>query len=182
MKCAWVYDTNELMQAYHDYEWGKPTHDERMLFELLSLELMQAGLSWQTIIDKRQALCEAFFNFEIKKVARITDQQLEELMKNSKIIRNRKKIRAIINNAQVLVKLHAKKQSLNDLLWQYVDYQPIINHYTKPTQVPSQTQLSKKIATDLKKMGFKFVGPTIIYSFLQASGIVNDHLDGCPCK
>lgn len=182
MQCAWAYDASQEMQAYHAKEWGKPQYDEQKLFEILALEIFQAGLSWQTILHKRTALRQAFCNFEIEKVAQLTPTDVAYMLTNPQIIRNRRKIQAVITNAKLLVKLHAKKHSLSDLIWSYVAYRPIVNQWQHPDEIPSQTPLAKQIAHDLKKLGFTFIGPTIVYSFLQASGVVNDHLMGCPYK
>lgn len=182
MQCAWAYDVSQEMQAYHADEWGKPQYDEQKLFEILALEIFQAGLSWQTVLHKRAAFRQVFFNFEIAKVAALDSRDVEQLIANPQIIRNRRKIQAVIDNARLLVRLHANKHSLSELIWNYVDYRPIINQWQHPDEIPGQTPLAKQIATDLKKLGFSFIGPTIIYSFLQASGVVNDHLVGCPNK
>lgn len=181
-KCSWAYKAKNNMQVYHTTEWGKETHEERLLFELMSLELMQAGLSWQIVLDKRAAFQAAFCNFVPEKIVNLSSTEVSSLEKNSAIIRNRRKISAIINNARVTVRLHQKGQSLNDLLWSYVSYQPVVNHWRHPEQVPSQTALSQKISRDLKKVGFQFMGPTIVYSYLQAAGLVNDHLENCQDK
>lgn len=180
--CSWAYGAQENMRLYHDKEWGKETHDERLLFELLSLELMQAGLSWQTILNKRVALRENFCNFEPQKIAALTNADLNRIAADPRIIRNRRKIAAIKNNAEVLCALYPKGQSLNSILWSYVLGKPQDNHWRHAEEVPAQTTLSRQISQDLKKAGFKFVGPTIVYSFLQASGMVNDHLENCSHK
>ncbi|MCP0887668.1 DNA-3-methyladenine glycosylase I [Ligilactobacillus sp. WILCCON 0076] len=177
-KCNWCYASKEL-ELYHDNEWGKPVYDEREIFELLSLELMQAGLSWQTVLRKRDAFRIAFYDFKIEKIASFDEKKIEELVHNSGIIRNRQKIEAIINNARIL---NQKDISLKKLLWKYVDETPILNQWESIEQVPAQTKLSRQMARDFKKLGFKFVGPTIMYSFMQATGLVNDHIIGCPCK
>ena len=177
-RCDWA-DSDPKMQAYHDKEWGHPEHDEQKLFELMSLELMQAGLSWQTVLNKRPALREVFYNFDIQKVRQMDQTDVIRLMQDTRIIRNRLKIEAIINNAKVVYQLKQAGLSLDELLWQTVDYKPCINHFTKPEQVPAKTQTSLELAKKLKKQGFKFLGPTIVYSLMQAAGLVNDHLVGC---
>ncbi|KRL04186.1 DNA-3-methyladenine glycosylase I [Liquorilactobacillus oeni DSM 19972] len=170
------------MIAYHDNEWGKVHKDERDIFELLSLEIMQAGLKWELILKRRQAIKRAFDNFEIAKVALFTDAKIETLMQNSQIIRNRRKILAITNNARVLLQLQKNGFIFSKYLWHFTEGRPINNNWQFSEQVPAKTPLSAKIALDLKKMGFNFVGPTIIYSFLQATGVVNDHIETCSFK
>ncbi|WP_282709117.1 DNA-3-methyladenine glycosylase I [Ligilactobacillus sp. Marseille-Q7487] len=182
MQCAWIYDTTPEMKAYHDDEWGKEKHDDCQLFEFLALEILQAGLSWQIVLAKRPALRTAFANFDVQKVAQMDEMQIQELLNNPNIIRNRRKIEAIINNAKLVVKLKRQGHSLDELVWNYVDYQPLNNHWKYPEEIPNQTKLSSQIAKDFKKLGFSFLGPTIVYSFLQAVGVVNDHLEGCSCK
>lgn len=181
-ECGWAIDANEQMQRYHATEWGKETHDERLLFELLSLEMMQAGLSWQTVLNKRAAFQEDFCNFEPQQVANLTVADLAKLTTDARIIRNPQKINAIYHNAQLVVKLEQQGKSLDQILWGYVDGKPVVNHWRHPEEVPAQTILSRRIAKDLKRLGFKFVGPTIIYSLLEATGIVNDHLESCAHK
>ena len=177
-RCNWA-DISPEMTTYHDEEWGKPCHDDQKLFELMSLELMQAGLSWQTILAKRQAFREVFYDFDPNKVSQMTETDVKRLLADPRIIRNERKILAIINNAQLVVKLQQQGKSLADLLWQEVDFSPKNNQFTVEKQVPAKTELSESIAKKLKKQGFKFMGPTIVYSLMQASGMVNDHLVGC---
>ena len=181
MKCAWAYDTTPAMRTYHDDEWGNPQHDDQRLFELLSLEIFQAGLSWQTILQKRPALRQAFATFNIDRVAAFGPLDVDRLVADPAIIRNRRKILAVINNAQVCQQIK-REQSLDEYFWRMVGGEPIINHWHSPTEVPAQTALAQTISQVMKKRGFKFVGPKIIYSFMQASGMVNDHLDGCSRK
>ncbi|WP_105956794.1 DNA-3-methyladenine glycosylase I [Apilactobacillus quenuiae] len=173
-RCTWVGD-NALMQKYHDDEWGRPCHDDRELFELLSLEIMQAGLSWKTVLNKRNNFRKAFNNFDITKAMKMNDQ-VEDLMSNVGIIRNRLKIKAIINNAKVI---HNMKASFNDYIWQFIDNKPINHHHTNHSQIPSTDQKAKLISQQMKKDGFKFTGPVTIYSFMQAAGLVNDHETNC---
>ena len=177
-RCNWA-DISPEMTTYHDEEWGKPCHDDQKLGELRSLELMQAGLSWQTILAKRQAFREVFYDFDPNKVSQMTETDVKRLLADPRIIRNERKILAIINNAQLVVKLQQQGKSLADLLWQEVDFSPKNNQFTAEKQVPAKTELSESIAKKLKKQGFKFMGPTIVYSLMQASGMVNDHLVGC---
>ncbi|KRK32794.1 DNA-3-methyladenine glycosylase I [Loigolactobacillus bifermentans] len=178
-RCDWAEHADSLMTAYHDQEWGVPTTDERKTFELLTLELMQAGLSWQTVLNKRDHFRQAFDNFEVTKIARYDDQAVQRLRHDAGIIRNRLKIAAVIHNAQVLVAWHQQGQTLNDWLWAYVAYQPIVHRYATMAEMPTQTPLAQQISKDLKKADFRFVGPTIIQSLLQALGIFDDHLAGC---
>ncbi len=164
---------------YHDNEWGRPVHDDDKLFEMLTLEFMQAGLSWITVLNKREAFREVFDGFDPHKVALYGDAKFQELMANEKIIRNRLKITAAINNAKVFLEIAEKNGSFDKFIWKYVDYTPITGHQEKHEGWLSTTPLSDKISKDLKKMGFKFVGSTTIYAFMQATGMVNDHLPEC---
>ncbi|WP_125567849.1 DNA-3-methyladenine glycosylase I [Companilactobacillus insicii] len=181
MRCPWA-DSSEEMQSYHDKEWCKVSHDERYFFEMLTLELSQAGLSWSTIIKRREGYREVFDNFDIDKVAKFDESKKKQLLQDSRIIRNKLKVSATINNAQLIKKMHEKNQKFSDYIWSFVDNKPIINHYNDLSEMPAQTALSERISKDLKKRGFRFVGPTIIYSFLQAVGVINDHLDSCDFK
>ncbi|TPR43929.1 DNA-3-methyladenine glycosylase I [Apilactobacillus micheneri] len=173
-RCAWVND-NQLMQQYHDHEWGRPCHDDQKLFELLSLEMMQAGLSWQTVLNKRANFRKAFYNFDINKVSKM-DNQIDLLMQDAGIIRNRLKINAIINNAKVIQNLDT---SFNDYVLQFVDNKPINHHFNNHKQIPSTDNVAKNMSNQMKKDGFKFAGPIVIYSFMQAAGLVNDHEANC---
>ncbi len=168
-----------IYEKYHDNEWGRPVYDDYKLFEMLVLEGMQAGLSWITVLKKRDAYSKAFDNFDTKKIALYDDKKIEELMLNAGIIRNRLKINSIIINAKLFLKI-METGSFSDMLWKYVDNKPIVGHYKSFKDMPLTTAISDKISKDLKKMGFKFVGTTIIYSFMQAVGMVNDHLMECP--
>ena len=160
---------------YHDNEWGRPVHDDRSLFEMLTLESMQAGLSWQTVLNKREAFRAAFDGFDTEKVANYDDAKVQELMADKGIIRNRMKIDAAINNARMFIKVKETYGSFDKFIWAYVDNKPFVGH----ENWPSRTPLSDRISKDLKKMGFKFVGSTTVYAFLQATGIVNDHKPEC---
>jgi len=164
---------------YHDNEWGRPVHDDCKLFEMLILEGAQAGLSWITVLKKREAYREAFDGFDPKKVALYDDAKIEELMANAGIIRNRLKINAAIINAKLFLKIAEKHGSFDKFIWSFVDYAPIVGHWEKFEEMPITTPISDQISKDLKKQGFKFVGSTIIYSFMQAVGMVNDHLKVC---
>lgn len=177
-RCAWVGNT-QIYQDYHDHEWGRPVHDDGKLFEMLILESMQAGLSWITVLNKREGFREAFDGFDPHKIIQYGDTKIEELMGNEKIIRNRLKIMATINNAKVFLEVAQKHGNFNQLIWQYVNHTPIIGHWKKIEDVPASTPLSDQISKDLKKMGFKFVGSTTIYAFMQAIGMVNDHITTC---
>ena len=164
---------------YHDNEWGRPVHDDGKLFEMLILEGAQAGLSWITVLKKREAYREAFDGFDPNKVALYNDTKIEELMKNEDIIRNRLKINAAVNNARLFLGIIEKYGSFDKFIWGYVDNKPITGHWEKLEDMPATTLISDKISKDLKKMGFKFIGSTIIYSFMQATGMVNDHITDC---
>lgn len=177
-RCSWAGST-AIYRDYHDNEWGRPVHDDGRLFEMLILEGMQAGLAWITVLNKRVAFREAFDGFDPARVARYGDAKIQELMVNEKIIRNRLKINAAVINAQVFLDVIEKCGGFNKMLWDYVDYAPVIGHWEKIEDVPATTPLSDKISKDLKKMGFKFVGSTTIYAFMQAIGMVNDHITDC---
>lgn len=178
-RCPWCLGS-QLYKDYHDHEWGRPVREEQKMFEFLILETFQAGLSWITILNKRENFRTAFHNFDIEKVASMDDLDVEELLHNKGIIRNRQKIEAAINNARVLKGLHSKGKRLVDILWRYVDGTPIDNQRRGMAEVPAVTELATKISKDLKKIGFKFIGPTTMYAHMQASGMVNDHLVTCP--
>lgn len=178
--CPWGSATPEL-QIYHDQEWGKPQYDPQKLFELLCLETYQAGLSWQTVLKKRAAFREDFLQFDPQSVAKMTDADIERLMQDPRIIRNRLKLTDTVINARALIELEAT-EGFETYLWSFVEGQPIVNQPLTASEVPAQSALSQRISKDLKKRGFKFVGPTIIYSFLQGAGLINDHLVGCSAK
>ena len=178
IRCSWVGNM-PIYIDYHDNEWGRPVHDDVKLFEMLTLESMQAGLSWITILKKREAFREAFDGFDPNKVALYDDTKIQELMANDKIIRNRLKINAAIINARIFLYVIEKYGSFDKFIWNYVEYIPITGHWKKQEDLPTTTSLSDKISGDLKKMGFKFVGSTTIYSFMQAVGMVNDHIMDC---
>ncbi len=179
-RCPWA-GTEQIYIDYHDKEWGVPLHDDRRLFEMLILEGMQAGLSWITVLKKREDFRRAFDNFNAEKIARYTDKKIEQLMQNEKIIRNRRKITATVNNAKAFLEIQKEFGSFDKFIWSYVDGKPIVNRFETMSNVPANTPLSDKISRDLKKRGFNFVGTTIIYSFMQAVGMVDDHLTSCPC-
>lgn len=178
IRCSWAGNTPRYID-YHDNEWGRPVHDDVKLFEMLILEGMQAGLAWITVLNKREAFREAFDGFDPNKVALYSDAKIQELMANEKIIRNRLKINAAVSNAKAFLKVIEEYGSFDKFIWGYVDYAPIIGHWVKQNDLPASTPLSDKVSKDLKRMGFKFVGSTIIYSFMQAIGMVNDHITSC---
>lgn len=177
-RCAWG-SSNPLMIAYHDTEWGVPLHDDRLLFEFLVLEGMQAGLSWSTILNKRENFRAAFHQFEVARVARYTQRDVERLLKNAGIIRNRLKIEAAINNAQRFIEVQNEFGSFDAYIWGFVDGRPIQNGWRSMQEIPAKTPLSDVISKDLLKRGFKFVGSTIVYAHMQATGMVNDHTVDC---
>ncbi len=176
-RCCWA--TTELYKEYHDREWGKPVHDDRRLFEMLILEGMQAGLSWLTILNKRVAFREAFDQFDYQKIALYDETKIDALMQNANIVRNRLKIKSAITNAQQFIRIQEEYGSFDAFIWSYVDNKPIHNHFKSEAEVPAATPLSDKISKDLKKRGFKFVGSTIVYAYMQSIGIVNDHVKRC---
>jgi len=181
-RCFWANTSPEYFE-YHDNEWGRPVHDDIKLFEMLTLEGMQAGLSWLTILRKRDAFREAFDGFDPEKVALYDEAKIEELMSNKNIIRNRLKIVSTVNNAKLFLEIQKKYGSFDKMIWSYVDNEPIAGNWERFEDIPLTTPISDKISKDLKKMGFNFVGTTIIYSFMQAVGMVNDHLADCfVCK
>ncbi|MDD3669208.1 MAG: DNA-3-methyladenine glycosylase I [Alphaproteobacteria bacterium] len=178
-RCAWVPENNPLYQKYHDEEWGVPVHDDRKLFEMLILEGAQAGLSWETVLKKREGYRAAFHNFDIGKCAKMTDAELEKLMHNSGIIRNRLKIFSVRKNAIAILDIQKEFGSFSDYIWKLVGGKPIINNFTKMSAFPTKTDISDRISKNLKKRGMSFVGSTIIYAYMQAVGLVNDHIVGC---
>jgi DNA-3-methyladenine glycosylase I len=177
IRCPWP--TDELYIRYHDEEWGVPVHDDRQLFEFLILEGAQAGLSWHTILKKRENYRQAFDHFDAKKVARYGDPEVARLLGNAGIVRNRLKIAAAIQNARAFLKVQAEFGSFDQYQWRFVEGQPIINHWKSMREVPARTALSDRLSKDLLQRGFKFVGSTICYAHLQAVGMVNDHLVSC---
>ena len=179
-RCPWA-NGDEKMTIYHDEVWGKPEHDDQKLFAKLCLDLMQAGLMWRTILYKQENFERAFDNFDIETVANYDEAKYEDLMLNAGIVRNRLKIRAIINNAARIIAVQQEFGSFNAYIWSFTDGKTIKNSYKSMEEIPSSTPLSDAISKDMKKRGFRFVGTTIIYAFLQAVGIVNDHLINCFC-
>jgi DNA-3-methyladenine glycosylase I len=177
-RCPWT-ENIPLYLNYHDNEWGRAVHDDNKLFEMLILEGAQAGLSWITVLKKRETYREAFDGFDPEKIMRYDDAKIRALLANEGIIRNRLKIHAAIINARLFLEIVEKHGSFDQFIWKYVNYTPITGHWKKMEDLPATTPLSDKISKDLKKTGFKFVGSTIIYSFMQAVGMVNDHITEC---
>ena len=178
-RCPWARAGNALYQAYHDREWGVPVHDDQKQFEFLTLESAQAGLSWATILNKREGYRKAFASFDPQKVARFTLKRIEQLMTNRAIVRNRLKINAAVTNAQAFLKVQEEFDGFDAYIWQFVDGDPIQNRWLKRADVPATSVESEKLSKDLKQRGFKFVGSTIVYAHMQAAGLVNDHLASC---
>lgn len=176
-RCQWAISDESI--DYHDNEWCVPKYDDATLFEFLILEMMQAGLSWDIILRKRENFRVAFDDFGLKTIAQYDEKKIEELMNNKGIIRNKRKIDAAINNAQKFLAIQKECGSFSNFIWKYVDNKPIINDWVEISEVPASTELSKKISVDLKKLGFRFAGETIIYSFMQACGMVDDHVNSC---
>ncbi|HEY9561677.1 MAG TPA: DNA-3-methyladenine glycosylase I [Anseongella sp.] len=179
IRCPWCLGDPDYIR-YHDEEWGRPVYDDRKLFEFLVLESAQAGLSWLTILRKREGYRKAFANFDPVKVARFTEKDVERLMQDASIIRNRQKIAAAIGNARVFLDIQRESGSFSDYIWGFLpDKKPIINTWKDHSTAPARTDLSDRISSDLKKRGFKFFGSTICYAHMQATGMVNDHIEDC---
>ena len=178
-RCDWVPEDNPLYVAYHDEEWGVPTHDDRELFELLTLEGAQAGLAWITILRKREGYRAAFTGFDPAAVARFTPRDVERLMADAGIVRNRLKIESALNNAARVLEVQEELGSLDAYLWGFVDGKPIVGTWRTTAEIPAETAVSRALSKDLKKRGFRFVGPTVCYAFMQACGLVNDHTVDC---
>lgn len=179
-RCSWCKE-DLCYQAYHDCEWGIPVYDDKVLFEFLILEGAQAGLSWLTILKKRNNYRKAYDNFEVMKIATYDAKKREQLCNNAGIIRNKLKIQSSIDNAKVFIAIQKEFGSFSNYIWKYVAGVPILNHFKRIEDIPASTPLSKQISDDLKKRGMRFVGPTIIYAYMQAIGMVNDHLTSCFC-
>ena len=178
-RCAWAKDSSVKMLRYHDGEWGVPVHNDRKLFEFLILEGAQAGLSWNTILERRKGYRKAFSNFDVKKISGFTKRDVARLMKDEGIIRNRLKIEAAIENALRFLEVKREFDSFDRYIWQFVGGTPVRNSFRKISQLPAETEISRAMSRDLKKRGFRFVGPTICYAFMQAVGMVNDHTTDC---
>lgn len=179
IRCRWVPVDNPLYVKYHDEEWGVPVHDDRLLFEFLILEGMQAGLSWLTILRKRENFRNAFDGFDVVKVSQYDEQKIASLMQDAGIIRNRQKINAAVSNALAFLEIQSKYGSFDSYIWDFVDGKPIINRWKTLEELPASTPLSDNVSKDLKQKGFKFVGSTIIYAHMQATGMINDHTIDC---
>lgn len=178
VRCAWCGD-DPVYQAYHDCEWGVVKKDDKTLFEMLILEGAQAGLSWITILKRRDAYRRAFDDFEVAKVARYQDSDRERLLADSGIIRNRLKVNSAIKNAQAFIEIQKEFGSFSEYVWAYVNHQPLVNHYRTISEIPVTTPLAEQLSKDLKKRGMSFVGPVIMYSYMQSVGMVNDHTLDC---
>ena len=177
-RCSWC-EKDEIYMKYHDEEWGVPVFDDRKQFEFLVLESAQAGLSWLTILKKRKGYRKAYDGFNPITVAKFNDKKIEELMNFEGIIRNERKIRASVNNAKRFIEVQKEFGSFSEYIWRFVDHKPIINTWKKESEIPAKTKLSEEISKDLKNRGFSFLGPIIIYSHLQATGLINDHIVDC---
>ncbi|MEH7094321.1 DNA-3-methyladenine glycosylase I [Neobacillus vireti] len=180
IRCSWVNE-DPLYINYHDHEWGVPVYDDRLLFEYLNLEGAQAGLSWYTILKKRDNYRQAFDYFDPQKIIHYDENKVAELLQNEGIIRNKLKINAVITNALAFFKVVDEFGSFQAYIWSFVDGKPIQNHFRDMSEVPATTEISDRLSKDLKKRGFKFVGSTICYAFMQAVGMVNDHVTACKC-
>jgi len=178
-RCPWP-GTDPLYVAYHDDEWGVPEHDDRALYEKLVLDGFQAGLSWITILRKREAFRRAFDDFEPEKIARYPKRKVEALMRDAGIVRNRMKIEGAIASARAWLEIMETGDGFAPFLWDFVRGKPLVNRYRRVSDIPAETELSRTISKELKARGFKFCGPTIVYAFMQATGLVNDHLTSCP--
>ena len=177
-RCKWA-NHHELLKVYHDEEWGLPIRDDKALYECLVLQGNQAGLSWMTILKKRDNYRKVFDNFDYKKIAKYNSEKIEELMNNEGIIRNRLKINAAISNAKALLEVQKEFGSFEKYIWKFTYHKPLINGFKAYSEIPASTEVSEIMSKDLKKRGFKFIGPTICYAFMQAAGIVNDHVTSC---
>lgn len=180
-RCDWV-STDELYISYHDNEWGKPVYDDATIFVFLVLESFQAGLSWITILKKREHFRDAFDQFDYKKIAHYSEEKVEALMQNAGIVRNRLKILATINNAQRFLEVQKEFGTFSDYIWSFVGGKPLVNSFKSIKEVPATTEISDALSKDLKKRGFKFLGSTVVYAHMQATGMVNDHIVDCICR
>ncbi|GGZ56003.1 DNA-3-methyladenine glycosylase I [Mesonia mobilis] len=177
-RCGWC-EGDALYEAYHDKEWGVPVYDDKTIFEFLILETFQAGLSWITILRKRENFREAFDDFDYRKIAEYSEDKIQELLQNEGIIRNKLKVRATVTNAQLFMNLQKEFGSFSDYIWSFVDGKPIQNEIENFKEAPATTEISDRLSKDLKKRGFKFVGSTVVYAHMQATGMVNDHEVSC---
>jgi DNA-3-methyladenine glycosylase I len=181
LRCSWA-EGSEAMRRYHDDEWGVPSHDDARLFEMLVLEGAQAGLSWSTVLNKRESYREAFDGFDVQRITGYGEDKIALLLENPGIVRNRLKVRGTVTNARAFLSLADEYGTFSEYLWAWVDGAPIVNHPGSTAELPARTELSDRVGKDLKRRGFTFVGSTITYSFLQAVGLVDDHVIGCPSK
>ena len=177
-RCQWCVG-DPLYEAYHDHEWGVPIHEDQLLFEFLTLETFQAGLSWITILKKRENFRSAFDSFDYQRIAHYNEDKIQDLLHDARIIRNQKKIRATVNNAQRFMEIQKSHGSFSSYIWDFVGNTPIQNSYTKESELPVTTDIATNLSRDLKKRGFRFIGPTVVYAHMQATGMVNDHTTAC---
>ena len=177
IRCAWA--SNERMKKYHDEEWGVPVYDDRKLFEFMALDAFQAGLSWDIVLGKRENFRGAFDDFQPKIIAKYDEKKIDELVQNAGIIRNKLKIKATITNAQEFLKVQSEFGNFDKYIWQFTNRKTIVNRWEKDSEIPTTSKESDAMSKDLKKRGFKFVGSTICYAFMQAAGMVNDHIESC---
>lgn len=177
-RCGWSLK-DQLYKDYHDHEWGIPSHDDTHLFEMLNLEGAQAGLSWYTVLTKRENYRKAFDNWDAQKIVKYSDKKIEKLLQDPGIIRNQLKVRAVVTNAKAFLAVQKEFGSFDRYIWQFVNHQPILNHFKSLAEVPAKTAVSDAMSKDLLKRGFKFVGSTICYAYMQATGMVNDHVMSC---
>lgn len=178
-RCEWCENTFEAYVRYHDEEWGVPVRDDQTQFEFLMLESAQAGLSWSTILKKREGYRKAFADFDVEKIARFDEEKIQQLLSNPEIIRNELKIRSAVSNARHFIEIQDKFGSFTNYIWEFVDGQPIQNSWTHLSEIPANSEISDQLSKDLKKRGFKFIGSTIMYAHMQATGLVNDHVTSC---
>jgi len=179
LRCPWVENTFDNYVKYHDEEWGEPVHDDRVHFEFITLEGAQAGLSWSTILKRREGYRQLFAGFDPEKVAGFSEDTVEKIACNPAIVRHKKKVESVVSNARAFLQIQEEFGSFDTYIWEFVYGKPLINYFEKMEEVPAKTKLSDQIAKDLKKRGFTFVGSTIIYAYMQACGLVNDHLTTC---
>ncbi|SKA40408.1 DNA-3-methyladenine glycosylase I [Chitinophaga eiseniae] len=177
-RCGWSLK-DQLYKDYHDHEWGTPHHDDQHLFEMLCLEGAQAGLSWYTVLTKRENYRKAFDNWDAKKIAKYDDKKIAKLLENEGIIRNKLKINAVVTNAKAFLAVQKEFGTFDNYIWSFVNHQPIVNNFKSLQEVPAKTPISDAMSKDLLKRGFKFVGSTICYAYMQATGMVNDHIASC---
>ncbi len=179
-RCSWA-EGSDLEKSYHDNEWGVPVHDDSTLFEYLTLEGAQAGLSWSTILNKREGYRRAFDNFDLNIVSNYSQKKIDDLLQNPEIVRNKLKVNSVVINAKLIIEIQKELGSFDQYIWQFVDGKPIVNKWNTIKDVPATTEISDEMSKTLKKRGFKFIGSTICYAFMQATGMVNDHVTDCFC-